>query len=61
MTEQWDDVRARLGPAQKYREHAEALRLEAQGSEDQERRRALLFIADNYEKLANSIEGASGS
>lgn len=61
MTGQWDDVKARLRPVQKYREHAEALRLEAQPIEDQERRRILLFIADNYEDLANSIERALGS
>ena len=55
------DVRAQLSPVQKYREHAEALRLEAQAIDDQELRRVLLFIADNYEELANSIEGDSGS
>jgi hypothetical protein len=60
MTGQRDDVQARLRPVQKYRAHAEALRLEAQVIEDQERRRVLLFIADNYENLTDSIEGVSG-
>ena len=52
---------AGLRAVQKYREHAQALRLEAQAIEDREGRRVLLFIADNYQELANSIEGASGS
>ena len=42
---------------EKYRARAEQLRREAQTVDDPEQNRVLLFIADNYEKLAQAIEG----
>ena len=61
MTGPSEAVQARLCAVQKYRLRVESLRLEAQTIEERERQRVLLFIADNYEELANSIEAASSS
>ena len=46
---------------EKYRARAEQLRREAQTVEDPEHRRVLLFIADNYEQLAQSIEDSANT
>jgi hypothetical protein len=42
---------------EKYLARAEQIRHEAQTVEDAEHKRVLLFIAGNYERLAQSIEG----
>ena len=42
---------------ERYRARAEQLRREAQTVDSPEQKRALLFIASNYEKLAQAIEG----
>ncbi len=40
----------------KYRARAEEMRAEAQHVKDPEAMKAMLSIADNYEKLASAIE-----
>ena len=45
-----------LETAQRYRLHAEGLRLIAEGMGDQPNRRILLDVANDYDRMARSLE-----